>query len=167
MTRVCAYCGGSHREAFHFDVISAPAAARPWIRDSFLFQLLEMDGGPRECAHEQKRALMRVLHLGAGACVIAVPRGYCDDFVGWALELNGSLAFAYVREPFRRQGIASAMLCELPVRLPLVTAYWTDTAEAIAQAGFPIGYDIHAYRALLAFVRGKEPTKPTTEKRAA
>ena len=157
------------RFADHFDVLAAPRAALPWILETFRGQLERIDGGPRECAGQQKRALGRIVHTGAGAAAIIVPRGYPDDFAGWAVELNGALAFAYVRLDLRRQGLGSRLLCELPLRLPLSCAYWTDSAEAMACGGFPIHYDIHAYRALLAFVRGPRDFTPTpiTERPAA
>lgn len=143
----------------HLDVIPAPPSSRPWILDSFRGQLSRLEGGPRECAAEQTHALARLVGWQAGTAVVAVPRGYADDFVGWAVELGGALLFVYVREVFRRQGVGSALMAALPLRLPVEVAYWTADADAMAAAGFPIRYEIHAYRALLAFVRGNTPTE--------
>ena len=45
------------------------------------------------------------------------------------------------------------MACSLTLRAPIEVAYWTPEAEAIAEHGFPLRYEIKAYRALLSFVR--------------
>jgi GNAT superfamily N-acetyltransferase len=142
----------------HFEVLPATPAAYPWMIACFHKQIQRIDGGPHELAHSQRDALARILRGGLGSAVVASPIGFPEEEGGFAVALGGALLFAYVRNDFRRQGIARKMLQALTLRTPVEAAYWTPEAEAIAAHGFPLRYDINAYRSLLAFVR--EPRRP-------
>lgn len=148
----------------HCDVIPAPPAAWHWMRATFRGQIHELEGGPGVLAQQQTHALYRILQTGAGRAVVVSPRGHVDDWLGWALGLDGFVLFAYVRDWCRRQGLGAQLLCTLTDAVPVGVAYWTPDAAGMADARFPIRYEIRAYQALLSFVRG--PRVPTTMRAA-
>jgi hypothetical protein len=151
----------------HCDVIPAPPAAWQWMRSTFRGHIHGLDGGPGVLARQQTSAFGRMLQTRAGRAVVAVPRGHDEDFLGWALGLDGYVVFAYVRDWCRRQGIGAQLLCALTDEIPIGVGYWTPDAAAMAAARFPIRYEIHAYQALLAFVRsGRTPTGRERERAA-
>lgn len=147
----------------HCEVIPAAPSSWPWVLETFRGKLERIDGGPALLAREQTAALRRILQTGAGRAVVSVPRGHSDDFLGWAVALDGFLLFAYVRDEFRRQGLGSQLACAITNSVPMGLAYWTRDAEAISAHGYPIAYSIHAYQALLGFVR-KERRSPYVQR---
>jgi hypothetical protein len=141
------------------DVVAALPAHLPWVFATFREQAAHLPLGSRHEAHELACALLRVAR-GPGLCAVAIPQGYPNEPLGWAVTLGRAVLFAYVRAPLRMHGIGVQMISELVKPLPVRVAMWTDDAEAIQQHGFPIEYDIHAFRALCTYVR-REPRRPT------
>ena len=139
----------------HMDYLPATPESWAWIDDTFGWRLREMTCGPRDVG-AQVAALHRVLFTGAGTALVSSPIGYPDEWTGWAVGLGGSLVFAYVREEFRKQGIGHRLIVRSTQGQPVHVAYWTEDAEEMQAHGYPIAYDIRAYQALLAFVRGPE-----------
>lgn len=141
-------------------ILPAPRGAWAWIASTFRGQIANITCGPRNPA-AQAGALMRALTLGEGRAVVACPRGYPEEFSGWAVGMHGALLFAYVRHPLRRQGIGLELIGSVtPDDVPVVrAAYWTEDAEGMSRHGIPIAYDFRAHQALLAFVRGPEACK--------
>jgi len=151
----------------HCDVIPAPSAAWHWMRTTFRGRIHELEGGPGVLAQQQTQALCRILQTRAGRAIVIAPRGHNDDWLGWALGINGFVLFVYVRDCFRRQGLGAQLLCSLTNAVPVGVAYWTPDAAQMAGAGFPITYEIRAYQALLAFVRSGRPQPGRERERAA
>ena len=135
----------------HVSIIPATPASWPWILHSFRHQIGGIDGGPSLLAESQRRALERILRGGIGPAVVAVPVGFPTEFLGWAVAVDGRVLYAYVRSVFRRQGVGAQLVCAVTDRVPVEVAYWTPEAQAIADHGWPIRYEIQAYRTLLAF----------------
>jgi hypothetical protein len=84
--------------------------------------------------------------------------------MGWAVSLDGALVFAYVTEEFRRQGLGSTLATTVSSVLPVCLAIWTRDAAAMAEAGKPVVYSIHAYRALCSYVR-RQPERQEHQQR--
>ena len=135
------------------DIIPAQPSHWPWICATFLEQGALLPLTTRTAASAQADALERVLRGGMCRAFSAVPQGFTDDLLGWSLGLDGALIFAYVRDHLRRGGIGSQLMTAATDRIPIPVAYWTPEAEAMEAHGFPIHYDIHAFRALYAYVR--------------
>lgn len=148
------------------EVIPATALHMPWIFSTFRCQAqrpASMLG--HDEASRLADALMRVMR-GPGRAVVAVPRGYDDAPVGWSVGIGASALFAYVREPLRRHGIANALVGCLTPSPPVRLAMWTDEAEAIQRHGYPVEYDIHAFRELCSYVRPASRGKHHNERAA-
>lgn len=139
----------------HCDYVAAPAAAYDWIRETFVGQLLRIQGGPRD-VWGQSGALLRAVRQKAAKAVVAVPRGEGDWWAGWAASLDGALLFAYVRADFRRNGIGIRLTRHATTASPVDVAYWTEDAQRMAAHGVDLRYSHDAYQALLSFVRGRE-----------
>lgn len=147
------------------DVVPALPAHLPWVFSTFREQTARLPMISRREANDLACALLRVVR-GPGRCAVAIPQGYPDDPLGWTVALGPAVLFAYVREPLRLHGIGVQMIADLVDVLPVRVAFWTDEAEAIQRHGFAIEYDIHAFRALCAFVR-REPRRPQPQQRKA
>jgi GNAT superfamily N-acetyltransferase len=141
--------------ARHHTVIAAPPGALAWIAGSFEGQIARIPCGPRN-THEQADALIRMIRLGKAQAMVATPRGYPDDWSGWAVGAGGALLFAYVRAPLRRHGIGLELIGAVtPESANSVhVAYWTNDVDGMSRHGIPLLYDIRAYQALLDHVRG-------------
>jgi GNAT superfamily N-acetyltransferase len=137
------------------DIVPARPGHLPWLLATF-----------GHYAQAQTGAIERLLHGGLARAAVAVPRGYSDDLLGWAVALDESLLFGYVRAPMRRQGIGAQLVTALTQAAPVPVAYWTPSVEAIAAHGFPVRYDIHAFRALCSYSRRRDH-HPTHTERAA
>lgn len=145
----------------HVEVLPAGPQSWPWMLDCFRDQIGRIDGGPAQLASMQTAALARILRSGVGTAVIVAPKGSTEE-MGWAVAVNGSLLFLYVRAVFRRQGIGAHLACAITTGAPIGIAYWTQEAEAIAAHGFPLRYSIDAYRTLLSFAREQRTPKKGT-----
>jgi GNAT superfamily N-acetyltransferase len=135
------------------DIIPAQPAHWPWICATFREQVALLPLTTRSASRAQADAIARVLRGRVCRAFAAVPQGFDDDLLGWSLGIDGDLIFAYVRDRLRRGGIGSQLMTAVTDRAPIPVAYWTPEAEAMEAHGFPIHYDIHAFRALYAYVR--------------
>jgi hypothetical protein len=101
---------------------------------------------------EHKKVLRQVLRHPAAGAIVAIPRGYPDDFVGWAAAFEGVLVFAFVRENLRRLGYARGMLAALGLDAPIPVAYWTRDCSLMAAGGKPLFFDVPALDRLSSLV---------------
>lgn len=147
------------------DVVAALPSHLPWVFATFREQAARLPLGSRHEAHELACALLRIVR-GPGLCAVAIPQGYANEPLGWAVSLDRAVLFAYVRAPLRQHGIGLQLVSELVKPMPVRVALWTDEAEAIQRHGFPIEYDIHAFRALCTYVR-REPRRQQHQPRKA
>ena len=111
----------------------------PFILDSFRKSLASLSHVASPRAHTE--GLERLLRGRLGSAVVATPAGHPDTYLGWAVAIDGALLFAYVPAGLRRLGIARQMVAELFTSGPVHLVYWTDTAERIQRAGFPLVHD--------------------------
>jgi GNAT superfamily N-acetyltransferase len=142
------------RLANHCEVIPAPRVAHDWILDVFRDQVRPFEGA-RDAAL-MRDALARVIRCGSGVCLVAVPRGYADDFAGWLVAIDtlpSAALYVYVRRRFRREAIGTLLLRARRASGPVGLAYWTDEAVAGAANKLPAEHSLAAYAALLAFKR--------------
>jgi hypothetical protein len=142
------------RLADHCDVVPAPRLAHEWILDVFRDQVRPIEGA-RDAAL-LRDALARIIRCGDGVCLVAVPRGYPDDFAGWLVtmgSLRTSALYVYVRRRFRRERIGTLLLRARCPSGPVGVAYWTGDAEAGSANKLPVEHSLAAYSALLAFKR--------------
>lgn len=142
------------RLADHCDVIAAPRIAHDWILDVFRDQVRPFEGA-RDSAL-MRDALARVIRCGSGVCLVAVPRGYTDEFAGWLVSLDSlptSALYVYVRHRWRREHIGTLLLRARSKSGPVGLAYSTDDAVAGQAGGLPVEHSLAAYAALLAFKR--------------
>lgn len=147
------------------EVVPFLPAHAPWVLATFWRQLLRAEGVDADQAMQYADALARALR-GPARVYVATPRGYTDDAVGWAAGVGGAVVFAYVRRDFRRHGIATQLAGCLTERPPVRLAFWTDAADAIQVHGFPVEYDIHAFREFLRYVRPSSHRFPTRKEAA-
>lgn len=140
----------------YHEIIKAPRSALEWIAGTFYGQIQRIPSFVPSHPAAQSDALVRMIQTGDATAVVAVPRGHPDDFSGWAVGLRGALVFAYVRRVLRRHGIGAELMGSVtPADSSAIhCAYWTTDAEGMCRHGMPLVYDIFAYQALLAFVRG-------------
>jgi len=139
------------------EVIRAGPSAYPWILDSFRKRLIDNDVPP-PLASVYVQAMSRMLIQSAARAVLAVPIDHEDDYAGWAVHASSGVLFAYVRKPFRRNGIATKMLATITESAPIGVAFWTRNAQAISDHGFPIFHDLKSFENVLAFCRMDRPT---------
>jgi hypothetical protein len=142
------------RLADHCEVISAPRLAHDWILDVFRDQVRPIEGA-RDAAL-MRDALARIIRCGDGVCLVAIPRGYPDDFAGWIVALDSlpsSAVYVYVRHRFRRERIGDLLLRSRVKSGPVGVAYWTGDAVAGKARGLPVEHSLAAYAALLSFKR--------------
>ena len=142
------------RLADHCDVITAPRAAHDWVLDVFRDQVRPIEGA-RDAAL-LRDALARIIRSGAGTCLVAVPRGYNDDFAGWMVTLDSlpsAVVYVYTRRRFRCERIGSLLLRARRRAGQVGVAYWTGDAEDGQARGLPIEHSLAAYSALLSFKR--------------
>lgn len=149
------------------DIIPARATHVHWILSTFLEQISMLPLTSRAAARAQTDAVARILRSGIGSAISAVPRGFDDDLLGWSLGLEGAVLYVYVRDHLRRGGIGSQLMTAATDRAPIPVAYWTPEAEAMEAHGFPVHYDIHAFRALCSYVRRDLPRYQHHTERAA
>jgi hypothetical protein len=147
------------------------AAARPehthFILDSFRRSLADLAPVPAELVGAHVESVERGLRGGIGRVVVATPIGHPETFAGWAAEAFGSLLFAYVPLHLRGYGIAAHMAAQLFSTGPVRLVYWTETAEAIREHGFPLVHDWREYaRRERAAERFAELRKHHTERAA-
>jgi GNAT superfamily N-acetyltransferase len=149
----------------HVEVIPAAPSHFAWMLSTFQEQIALLPLTPWSVARAQGDALARILRGGLGRSAVVVPRGeeYHGDTLGWAAALDGRILFAYVREPLRRQGFGAQLITSLTNLVPVPVAYWTPEIEQVAAHGFPVCYDIHAFRALCSYVR-RGPRHHQTER---
>jgi hypothetical protein len=110
--------------------------------------------------------LERRLRGGLGHVIIATPAGHPEYFLGWAAEEFGALVFAYVPGRLRGNGFFRQMVADLfgdggPVRL----VYWTDYAERIKRAGFPLEHDWQEFAARQQRASRRSPRPQWNEER--
>ena len=147
------------------EIIPFQAGHAPWVLSTFWRQLRHAEGVDAKQAFQYADALARALR-GPARAYVATPRGYADDPIGWAASVGGAVVFAYVRQDFRRHGIAIQLVGCLTAHPPVRLAFWTDDADAIQIHGFPVEYDIHAFREFLRYVR-RNSHRSHTRKEAA
>lgn len=141
------------------EVIAATRDAWPFILDSFRSSLIR-NGELHALAFAYSAGLSRMLHQSAAHALLAVPIGHLDDYAGWLVHANGSVLYAYVRKPLRRNGIATKLIGSFTESAPVGLAFWPPKAQAIADHGFPICYDEKAFELVLAFCRtGNHPQR--------
>ena len=142
------------RLADHCDVIQAPRSAHEWILDSFRDQIRPIEGA-RDAAL-LRDALARIIRSNEGVALVAVPRGYGGDFVGWLVSLASlpqAALYIYVRRRFRLAHLGTLLLRARALSGTVGLAYSTGDAVAAQTAGMPVEHSILAYRALLSFTR--------------
>jgi len=141
----------------HFDYLPAAPEHWPWILGTFQAQLADMRAeytNAQAWRHAQRlAALMR-----GGICeaIVACPKNNPDVRGGWAARQGGTLVFVYVRDWLRQSGIGSQLATKLTDAVPMRLAYWTPTAQAVRDHGFPLVYDRDAYQAIARF---EQPTR--------
>jgi GNAT superfamily N-acetyltransferase len=93
-------------------------------------------------------ALERVLRDPGTRALVAIPTGHADDLIGWAVQSDGALVFAYVRYALRGQGIGRALLDAafdgIPEGITTPVVYWTRAATRYARAGHRYAFDTEA-----------------------
>jgi len=72
--------------------------------------------------------------LRGSATLVAHPEGDDDSILGWSCAAPGILHYAYVKAPFRRLGIARALLVMGPKPLTTCT-HWTPVIREWASRG--------------------------------
>jgi len=77
--------------------------------------------------------------LRTGATAVASPPGDDGTIVGWACGLGGVLHYVYVKAPFRRLGIAKALLACFP-GLSACT-HWMPVVKEWADRGHPLVFN--------------------------
>lgn len=113
----------------------------PFVLDSFRCSLADLGGVASGLVDAHVGLLERQLRGGLTRAVVASPIGHPETLLGWASEAFGSLLFAYVIQDLRKRGFASELYASLFARGPVRLVYWTETAEAIREHGFPIVHD--------------------------
>lgn len=103
--------------------------------------LIDLGAMPADRARQHKAALWTQIRGGIVSAIVATPLDHPETFIGWAAESCGSLLFAYVPTDNRRRGIAGKMVAALFSAGPVRLVYWTDVAEAVREAGFPLIHD--------------------------
>lgn len=93
---------------------------------------------------DYRRVLDRVLRDPRSRCVVAVPAGHPDDLLGWACAYDAALVFAYTRYVVRRKGVATVLVAELGLPIPLPVVYWTRACSRIAATGKLLYFDVDA-----------------------
>jgi len=123
------------------DMVKADAGHVPFVLDSFRRSLSDAGGVPRGLIGDHAVAVRGQILGGLGRVIVATPKGHPETFLGWAAESCGAMVFAYVPMHLRALGIARHMAAALFDSGPVRLVYWTDTAEAIKDHGFPIVHD--------------------------
>jgi GNAT superfamily N-acetyltransferase len=110
------------------EIIPYRSDAAPFVLDSFTNSL--------ESAAREPGVDWRVYAMSLGAARgwlrsklehvrIAVPKGRPDIYVGWALILEGTLHYVYVKHVARKFGVATALLAGDVQRVSITTWPWT------------------------------------------
>jgi len=114
----------------------------PLIKSSFTRSIAETDPDPHAARIYLHKIIHRVLVDPRTISVVAWPRGYPDEHIGWAVAQDGALVFAYVKEHFRRCGLGTMLLAHVSESVgPIRVAYWTRAASRMALGGYPIVHD--------------------------
>lgn len=125
-----------------------------FAKSTFVDALTEIAESPASARPAFSKIIHRVLVDPRTVSVVAWPRGYPDEQLGWAASIDGVLVFVYVKYRFRRKGLGTMLAAQVldsdgPIRL----AYWTRAAGRMALGGYPIVHDSCAQSELARFAR--------------
>lgn len=126
----------------------------PIVRSTFAHAVAETEPDPATARLALHRIIHRVLVDPRTVSVVAWPRGYSDEHIGWAVALGGALVFVYVKYRFRRKGIGTMLAARvLDPDGPIRVAYWTRAAGRMALGGYPIVHDMAAQSEIARLAR--------------
>lgn len=124
------------------------------VRCTFADSVSEAELDPPAARIALHKIIHRVLVDPRAVSVVAWPRGYPDEQIGWAVSLDGALVFVYVKYHFRRKGLGTMLAARvLEPDGPIRVVYWTRAAGRMALGGYPIVHDGCAQAELARFAR--------------
>lgn len=123
------------------------------VHHSFVFSTFcdsMRDSADYESIRLYEFSLKRALIDPGAMTAIATPKDSWDEFLGWAVGLDGALLYAYVRFPYRMSQIVRHVGDSLIRRVAgdaggVRAALWTLDASRMAGHGYPIRYDLDAH----------------------
>lgn len=135
----------------HVEVVPASRDGIDWALAVFCDHVGAIEGPILARTHME--AMARMLRSDIARCLVAVPRGYPDDLVGWIAYVPEGALFCYVRRRFRGDRIGTALVRSVSPEYPVPLAYWTADAANSAAHGWPAKFSPAPYAALLSFTR--------------
>lgn len=132
-----------------------PGAHGAFVNGTFRAALQDSPPWSLTDVKPHRATLAKLLRDTRSSALIAVPKGHPDDLLGWALAIDGSLVFAYVRHIVRKRGIASALLLGLGLsgQQPVPVVFWTRACSRMAANGCPLFFDTDSLEAVTAMAQ--------------
>lgn len=126
----------------HLSLCQATREHSHWVLASARHTLATMVSG--SSIDRDIRSIEHMLRSPDCSCMIATPTDHGSDYIAWAIaHRDGWLAFAFVRESFRRRGIGThviASVVEVADSRSIPCANWSLDFSRAAANGYPVRY---------------------------